>query len=138
MSNDGESAGDVAAEHAPGLILHAIGEWSGKAVLGLLGLILDVIQIPGDVSLKPVPTDPAPSGANPEFWVAICFKHHDSEVGNMLLSSGEWVSPACSGSASDAASAGQQHVQQWGEKYGCTDADQHQAGISKGEMQSIQ
>jgi len=51
-------AGEVVQEHAGGIILHVLGEASHTAFLGLLGLVLDVVQIQGNVTASE--TSPQP------------------------------------------------------------------------------
>jgi hypothetical protein len=79
-------------------LLHALGEGLvhlGIKAGGLITLILDVIQIPGDVRLKPLEPDwEGPVDQEGETYVALCGRtDHPMLLAGTVTDDGYWVGP---------------------------------------------
>ncbi len=106
---DHNEAADVAAETTVSVVLHVIGHAAFHAAGALLSLIIDVVQIPGDVQVKPVEEPPADPKKTGPFLVACGDTEHSDSIEALRMDNGMWVFPACLSSQDDAEAKGKEH-----------------------------
>jgi hypothetical protein len=99
-----ESMVEFVAEEA---LLHAVGvglEKAGLAAGGVIGLVLSVVMIPGDVMLKPLTDDfEVPPNREGDQYVPVCPRTDHGLVMEGVTPEGYWIGPAGSDFASAAA-----------------------------------